>query len=87
MTLASLPSREAGCRLTSLAGADGEAKVATFLDAVRTDEIAFNWELTLAIGGQPTVLHFTGGREQRRQLIHHRSNDTRGCRSLVQHTS
>ena len=48
--------------MTSLACAAGAAKMSTFLDAVRTDQMAFNWELNVTVGNQPTILQFTGGR-------------------------
>ena len=51
-----------GLPLTSLACAAGAAKMSTFLDAVRTDQMAFNWELNVTVGNQPTILQFTGGR-------------------------
>ena len=51
-----------GTPLTALASADGAAKVLAFLEAVRQEQAAFDWELTVPVGGQPTPLHFTGGR-------------------------
>ncbi len=46
----------------ALASAGGAAKVRAFLEAVRTERMAFDWELTMPVNGKPTPLQFTGGR-------------------------
>ena len=83
MTSASLTSRSAERPSTALASADGAAKVRTFLDTVRTDQMAFNWELTMTVGGRPTVLQFTGGRASDGNLFIIGANDARRSRSTV----
>lgn len=50
-----------GTFLPELASAGGAAKVRTFLETVRAEHVAFDWELTVPVGWQPTPLHFTGG--------------------------
>ena len=54
------PARELS--LAKLASAGGSEKVGAFLETVRSDQRAFGWELTIEVGGQPTLLYFTGGR-------------------------
>ena len=58
-----------GSPLTSLASTGGAAKVSTFLDAVRSNQVAFNWELIVTVRNQPTILQFTGGRSSDGKLF------------------
>ena len=45
------------------------AKADTFLDAVRRDEMAADWELIVTVGDQPTPMYFTGGHTKDNKLL------------------
>ncbi|MEO8603995.1 MAG: HAMP domain-containing sensor histidine kinase [bacterium] len=59
LAITSAPS--AGAPFTTLTGPDGSAKARAFLDAVLAERAAFDWELTMPVGGEPRALHFNGG--------------------------
>jgi len=51
-----------GGLLTALAFPGSAAKVRAFLDAVASERVVLDWELTLSVHGAPTPLHIVGGR-------------------------
>ena len=58
-----------GTPVTTLASNGGSAKFGTFLDAVRSDQMAFDWELIVTVGDRPTLMYFTGGRTNDDKLL------------------
>ncbi len=49
-----------GAALADLAGAQDREKVERFLTELRTNQVAYDWEITVPLGRGPVPLHFSG---------------------------
>ena len=78
-----LNTQASGVPVTALTSIGGSAKAGTFLDAVRRDQMVFDWELIVTVGGQPTPLHFTGGLTSDNNLLIIGAMTAHGNRSVL----